>query len=63
MKNIIEWFIKTTEDLKGFDAHLQEEMQMQEEMQKYANKQCKKALLAGAIIGMGLGIVIKAYIF
>ena len=57
MKNIIEWFIKTTEDLKGFDAHLQEEMQ------KYANKLCKKALLAAAIIGMGLDIVIKAYIF
>jgi hypothetical protein len=57
MKNIIEWLIKTTEDLKGFDAHLQEEMQ------KYANKQCKKAFLAGTIMGVGLGIVIKAYIF
>jgi uncharacterized membrane protein len=57
MKNIIEWFIKTTEDLKGFDAHLQEEMQ------KYANKQCKKALLAGAIIGMIVSIAVKDYIF
>lgn len=57
MKNIIEWFIKTTEDLKGFDSHLQEEIQ------KYANKQCKKAFLTGTIIGVGLGIVIKAYIF
>lgn len=57
MKNIIEWFIKTTEDLKGFDAHLQEEMQ------KYANKQCKKAFLVGTIIGVLLGIAVKSYIF
>lgn len=57
MKNIIEWFIKTTEDLKGFDAHLQEEMQ------KYANKQCEKAFLVGAIIGVVLGIAVKSYIF
>ncbi|WP_370843741.1 hypothetical protein [Phascolarctobacterium faecium] len=57
MSKIIEWFVKTTEDLKDFDAH------MQDEMQKYANKQCKKAFVIGTLAGTVLGFVLKAMVF
>jgi hypothetical protein len=57
MSKIIEWFVKTTEDLKDFDAH------MQDEIQKYANKQCKKAFVIGTLAGTVLGFVLKAMVF
>lgn len=57
MQKIIDWFVKTTEDLKDFDAH------MQEEIQRYANKQCKKAFIVGASIGAILGFILKAVVF
>lgn len=57
MKKIIDWFLKTTEDLKDFDAH------MQEEIQRYANKQCQKAFVVGASIGATLVFILKAVVF
>lgn len=57
MQKIIDWFVKTTEDLKEFDAH------MQEEIQRYANKQCKKAFIVGTSIGVVFGFILKAVIF
>lgn len=52
MQKIIDWFVKTTEDLKEFDAHVQKEVQ------KYSNKQAKKAFIAGAVVGLALGILV-----
>lgn len=57
MQKIIDWFVKTTEDLKDFDTH------MQEEIQRYANKQCKKAFIVGTFIGVVFGFILKAVIF
>lgn len=49
MQKIIDWFTKTANDLKKFDER------MQTEVQKYANKQCRKALVAGAVAGVLIG--------
>ena len=57
MQKIIDWFVQPTEDLKEFDAH------MQEELQRYANKQCKKAFIVGASIGAILGFILKSVVF
>lgn len=52
MQKIIDWFIKTAADLKEFDEHVQNEVQ------KYSNKQAKKAFIAGAIVGVAVGILL-----
>ena len=52
MDKIIGWFAKTTEDLKEFDAHLQSEVQ------KYSNKQAKKAFGVGALVGIIVGLAL-----
>lgn len=49
MQKVIDWFIKTATDLKEFDEHVQNEVQ------KYSNKQAKKAFIAGAVIGIAVG--------
>ena len=52
MQKIIDWFVKTTEDLKEFDAHLQSEVQ------KYSNKQARKAFGVGALLGIIVGLAL-----
>ena len=52
MQKIIDWFVKTTEDLREFDAHLQSEVQ------KYSNKQARKAFGVGALLGIIVGLAL-----
>lgn len=57
MDKIISFLFKTAGDLKNFDK------KRKEEIQKYANKQCKKAFVVGAAAGALLGFVLKAMVF
>lgn len=53
MQKIIDWLVKTTEDLKAFDEHLRAEVQ------KYSNKQAKKVFIVGAVCGLAIGLLFK----
>lgn len=57
MDKIIVFLFRTAEDLQHFDK------KRKEEMQKYANKQCKKAFVVGVAAGTLLGFVLKATVF
>lgn len=57
MEKIIEWLFKTAKDLQGLDER------RKREMQKYANKQCKKAFIVGVVAGALLGFALKAMVF
>jgi len=57
MDKIIGFLFRTAEDLQHFDK------KRKEEMQKYANKQCKKAFVVGVAAGTLLGFVLKATVF
>ncbi len=52
VQKIIDWFVKTTEDLKEFDAHVQSEVQ------KYSNKQARKAFSVGIAVGLAAGLLL-----
>lgn len=52
MQKIIDFFLKTAEDLKSFDD------KVQTKVQEYSNKQARKVATVGAVAGLIVGVAV-----